>query len=184
MMQVIICYTWIGIKKKMSNKNKNTRDLEYPLIVQKQHGEYCMKCGIEPWMLKELGRSPQLCIDHINNNNADNRLENYQLLCKSCNTKKNHPALAEPFERKPTPEMIKGRKDEADFRRWVAGHYMENENIGLTLDYLLNSGAEIVGNSQESCKRYLGKMTSDAGMYEWFDKMGSVIMVLKPEYKN
>lgn len=168
----------------MANKNKDTRDREYPLIVQRQHGEFCMMCKIEPWMLAEMGRSPTLCIDHINNNNSDNRLDNYQLLCKSCNTKKNHPSLAEPFQRTATPEMIKGKKDEADFRRWVAGHYMENENIGLAFSYLVNSGAETVGNSPESCKRYLAKMTSQAGIYEWFDKMGSVVMVLKKEYKN
>lgn len=168
----------------MANMNKDTRDRIYPLVVEKQKGEYCVICNSDPWILIQIGRSPTLCIDHINNNNNDNRLSNYQLLCKSCNTKKNHPSIAEPFERKPTPEMIKGRKDESDFRRWVAGHYMENENIGLSLDYLLNTGAEIVGNSQESCKRYLAKMTSTAGMYEWFDKMGSVVMVLKKEYKN
>lgn len=162
--------------------NKKKRDEIYPILVEK-FGEMCVNCKTEPWILVEQGKSPVLCIDHINNNNSDNRIENYQLLCKSCNTKKNHPSLGEPFERKATPEMIKGRKDEADFRRWVAGHYMENENIGLSFDYLVNSGAETVGNSPESCKRYLGKMTSDAGIYEWFDKMGSVVMVLKKEYK-
>lgn len=169
---------------KMANMNKQNRDKNYPLVIEKQFGEYCVLCSIEPWMLKEQGKSPILFIDHINNNNSDNRLSNYQLLCRSCNTKKNHPSLGEPFERKATPEMIKGRKDEGDFRRWAAGHYMENENIGLSLDYLLNTGAEIIGNSQESCKRYLAKMTSSAGMYEWFDKMGGVVMVLKSEFKN
>lgn len=164
--------------------NSETRKKVYPLVVIKQHGEYCMMCKIEPWILKEQGRSPVLCIDHINNNNSDNSMNNYQLLCKSCNTKKNHPSLGEPFERKATPEMIKGRVDESNFRRWVAGHYMENENVGLSFDYLINTGAEIVGNSQESNKRYLAKMTSEAGMYEWFDKFGSVVMVLKRKYKN
>lgn len=184
MMQVIICYTWIGIKNEMANKNKDARDREYPLIVQRQHGEYCMMCKIEPWMLVEQGRSPTLCIDHINNNDSDNRLDNYQLLCKSCNTKKNHPTLEEPFARSATPEMIRGKKYESDFRRWVAGHYMENENIGLHYDYLINTGAEIVECSTETIKRYLNKMTSSAGIYEWFDKMGSTVMVLKSEYKN
>lgn len=168
----------------MANMNKQTRDQLYPQIVQKQHGEFCIMCKIEPWILKEQGRSPILCIDHINNNNNDNRMANYQLLCKSCNTKKNHPTLEEPFTRSATPEMIRGKKFESDFRRWVAGQYMENENIGLEYNYLVNTGAEIVECSPETIKRYLNKMTSSAGMYEWFDKMGSVVMVLKSEYKN
>lgn len=164
--------------------NKQTRDKLYPQVVKKQYGEYCVICKIEPWVLIEQGRSPVLCIDHINNNNADNRLENYQLLCKSCNTKKNHPTLEEPYARSATPEMIKGKKYESDFRRWVAGHYMENENIGLEYNFLVNSGAEFVGCSTETIKRYLNKMTSTQGIYEWFDKMGSVVMVLKSQYKN
>lgn len=168
----------------MANMNKENRDRRYPQIVDKQHGEFCILCKIEPWMLKEQGKSPILFIDHINNNNSDNRMENYQLLCRSCNTKKNHPTLEEPFTRSATPEMITGKKYEADFRRWVAGQFMENENIGLEYSYLVNTGAETVNCSPETIKRYLNKMTSSAGMYEWFDKMGSVVMVLKSQYKN
>ena len=168
----------------MANMNKRNRDKIYPKCVEKQHGEYCVLCGVEPWILAEQGKSPILFIDHINNNNSDNRLENYQLLCRSCNTKKNHPSLAEPFTRSATPEMITGKRYEKDFRRWVSGHYMENENIGLSYDYLLNSGAEYIGCSQETLKRYLKKMTSSEGIYEWFDKTGGISMVLKAEYKN
>lgn len=168
----------------MANKNKDARDREYPLIIKKQHGEYCMMCKIEPWMLIEQGRTPILCIDHIDNNNNNNRLDNEQLLCKSCNTKKNHPALAEPFTRSATPEMILGKKYESDFRRWVAGHYMENENIGLEYKFLINSGAEYVGCSQTSIRRYLDKMTSTEGMYEWESRTSAILLVLKPKYKN
>ena len=168
----------------MANMNKKTRDQIYPLVVEKQKGEYCVLCNIEPWILKEQGKSPILFIDHINNNNSDNRMANYQLLCRSCNTKKNHPSLGEPFARTATPEMITGKKYEADFRRWVAGHYMENENIGLEYSFLVNSGAEFVGCSPETIKRYLAKMSSAQGIYEWFDKMGSIVLVLKQEYKN
>ncbi len=168
----------------MSNKNKETRDREYPLCVNKQGGEYCILCKIEPWILIEQGKSPILFIDHINNNNSDNRLDNYQLLCRSCNTKKNHPSLAEPFTRSATPEMISGKRFEGDFRRWVSGQYMENENIGLNYSYLINSGAEFVGCSPETIKRYLAKMTRQAGIYEWFNSSAGEVMVLKQEYKN
>ncbi len=168
----------------MSNKNKETRDREYPLIVEKQRGEYCVLCKIEPWILAEQGKSPILFIDHINNNNSDNRLMNYQLLCRSCNTKKNHPSLAEPFKRSATPEMITGKKYEADFRRWVAGQFMNDENCGLQYPYLINSGAEFVGCSPETIKRYLSKMSSQEGIYEWFESSQGTVLVLKQQYKN
>lgn len=170
----------------MTNMNKKTRDQLYPLVQEQQGGEYCILCNRSKTQLIQDGHKPEFCIDIDDNsgNHSKRNLRQMQLLCHSCNTKKNHPSLGESYERKATPEMIKGRKDEADFRRWVAGHYMENENVGLSMDYLLNTGAETIGNSQESCKRYLAKMTSSAGMYEWFEKFGSNVMVLKEEYKN
>ena len=61
---------------------------------------------------------------------------------------------------------------------------MENENVGLEHDYLINSGAELVNCSPETVKRYLAKMTSSEGMYEWEDRFGAVLLVLKSEYKN
>ena len=75
----------------MSNMNKKDHDRWYPLIMAKQGGEYCTLCGKTIKQLIEDGQSGQLCIDHINNNNSINHLDNFQFLCKSCNTIKNHP---------------------------------------------------------------------------------------------
>lgn len=170
----------------MSNMNKKDHDYLYPQVMAQQGGEYCVNCNRDKKDLINDGHKSEFCIDVSDNSHDHSRknLRMMQLLCHSCNTKKNHPALAEPFTRSATPEMVKGKINEDDFRRWVAGHYMENENIGLSYDYLINSGAEIVGNSQESCKRYLKKMTSTAGIYEWFTRTGGVSMVLKKEFKN
>lgn len=170
----------------MSNMNKKDHDFLYPLVKEQQGGEFCVNCDRDKKQLMNDGHKPEFCIDVYDNSNNHSRknLRSMQLLCHSCNTKKNHPTLEEPLERKPTPEMIKGRLDEHNFRRWVLGHYMTNENIGLTFDYLINSGSETVGNSPESCKRYLGKMTSEVGMYTWEDRFRVVLMVLKSKYKN
>jgi len=166
----------------MSNMNKKDHDRWYPLIMAKQGGEYCVMCGLTIKQLINNGQSGKLCIDHINNNNSINEIENFQFLCKSCNTIKNHPKNIEPFERLATPEMIKGKKFEKDFRRWVQGFFMVDPHCGLEYSFLINSGAEKVECSTETIKRYLNKMTSKEGMYEWIDKFGSTVLVLKDEY--
>lgn len=170
----------------MSNMNKKDHDYLYPQVLAQQGGEYCVFCSRQKKDLISDGHKPEFCIDVSDNSHDHSRknLRMMQLLCHSCNTKKNHPALEEPFTRSATPEMIKGKKYESDFRRWVAGQYQVNENIGLEYSYLINSGAEFVNCSIETIKRYLAKMTSSAGMYEWNDRTGSVLMVLKKEFKN
>lgn len=170
----------------MANMNKHTRDQLYPLVAAQQGGEYCVFCNRDKTDLKNDGHKPEFCIDVDDNshNHSKSNLRQMQLACHSCNTKKNHPSIAEPYERTATPEMILGKRYESDFRRWVSGFFMENENIGLSYSYLVNSGAEFVGCSTETIKRYLNKMTSTEGMYEWFDRTGGVSMVLKSKYKN
>lgn len=167
----------------MANLNKKQRDEIYPHVIAKQGGEFCVACGRDLEALKRDGHKPELCIDNFDNSGNHKNIQNLQLLCHSCNTIKNHPQTSVPFHRSATPEMILGKRYEADFRRWVQGFFMENENIGLEYDHLVNSGAEKVNCSTETIKRYLRKMTSSEGIYEWEDRFGSVLLVLKSQYK-
>jgi hypothetical protein len=167
----------------MVNMNKRQRDLVYPHVLARQGGEFCVGCGRDPSSLKRDGHKPEFCIDCVDNSGDHSRIENLQLLCHSCNTKKNHPDTDIPFHRTPTPEMVLGKRYESDFRRWIAGQFMENSNIGLEYDFAVSSGAEKVGCSPETIKRYLKKMTSSEGMYTWEDRYGSVLLVLKPEFR-
>jgi len=50
--------------------------------IAERDGEFCRKC-------EKLPSEGQLIIDHIDNNNDNNSFDNYQLLCRSCNYKKN-----------------------------------------------------------------------------------------------
>ena len=168
----------------MTNLSKKQRLKLYPFVVARQGGEFCVLCGRDKFRLKEDGHKPEYCIDCIDNSGEHREINNLQLLCHSCNTKKNHPSTTEPFERTPTPEMSLGRKFEKDYRRWVIGQFLPNENIGLQYDYLINAGAEKIGCSPETIKRYLKKMTSKEGIYEWNDQFGSVLLVLKKEKKS
>jgi hypothetical protein len=153
-------------------------------VLAKQGGEFCVMCGRSKRELIQDGHKPQFCIDCKDNSGDHKSLDNLQLLCRSCNTKKNHPETDVPFNRVPTPEMIVGKKYEKNFRRWVNGHYLVNANTGLEYSYLINSGAEKVGCSPETIKRYLNKMTSSEGMYEWEERFGGTLLVLKPEHKT
>ncbi len=162
--------------------NKRQRDEKYPHILAKQGEEFCIKCGRNKLLLKKDGEKPEFCIDHIDNNNNNNSLDNLQFLCHSCNTKKNHPQTTEPYERKATPELILGKAYEKKFRRWVVGKFEEGKNA-LEYSFVLNSGAEFIGCSQETLKRYLAKMTSDNGMYEWEERFAGTFMVLKPQFR-
>lgn len=169
----------------MTRMNKKQHDEMYWKIVEKQKGEFCNHCDRTRHLLMSDGLKPELIIDCIPNDGDHSNVEKLQLLCRSCNTKKNHPANVEPFERSATPEMIRGNRYENDFRRWVVGHYQVNTNIGLTYSFLINSGAEKVGCSTETIKRYLNKMSSDEGMYTWENRSGSEpLLVLKEMYRD
>ena len=141
------------------------------LVLARQGGEYCAMCGKHRLQLLNEGGSANLCIDHKDNNNNNNIPTNLQFLCHPCNTKKNHPSIEDPQQRVMTPEMALGKTYEKRFRRWVAGLVQTPENHGLVqYDFLVHSGAEKIGCSQETIKRYLKKMTSDAGAYEWLQR--------------
>lgn len=166
----------------MANMNKQTHDKLFPLIKNKQKGEYCLNCFKSPFELQSTGQDPNLVIDHKNNNNADNRLENLQLLCRSCNTKKNHWRKAEPFERSATPEIIINRKNENRFRNYTLGRILDPVNNGsLEHDSLIADGAEFIGCSVQAIKNYLIKMTSpEHGLYTWEARPdGFVYLILK-----
>lgn len=167
----------------MTNLNKRQRDQIYPYIVAKQGGEYCLGCGRDGASLMRDGHKPEFCIDNKDNSGDHSKLDNLQLLCHSCNTKKNHPVNDLPFTRTATPEMIKNRMNEPNFRRWVMGHFMINPNTSLDHEYVLTSGAEKCNCSIEACKNYLRKMTSAEGMYTYEERFGETVLILKPEFR-
>lgn len=76
-------YVSVSSKQKLNiNKRKPIRPAVRSLLLETY--PYCMQCGITP----EQG--VRLEIDHINNDPSDNRMENLQVLCRSCNMGKFH----------------------------------------------------------------------------------------------
>lgn len=71
-------YVSVSSKQKLNiNKRKPIRRAVRLLLLETY--PYCMQCGATP----EQG--VRLEIDHINNDPSDNRMENLQVLCRSCN---------------------------------------------------------------------------------------------------
>jgi len=143
----------------VSNMNGKTRKKLYMRIAERD-GEFCRKC-------EKLPSEGQLIIDHIDNNNDNNSFDNYQLLCRSCNYKKNPSRPLDQCVSKSEKNKVNSisinREKEPKFREWV---YDVVKGSGILWDDLVSSGAEKFEISIESAKRYLTKMVSKLGLLE------------------
>lgn len=149
----------------MANMNKATHDRLHPLIVEKQLGEYCVGCKRDPFILTTIGKDPKMLIDHIDNNNENNDLENLQLLCRGCNTMKNHwrhlPNIEDDLNDSPSYILKKSKQNEFKFRNYTMGRLQEpGANYHVHLESLIADGAEFCKCSPQAIKNYILKMTS------------------------
>ena len=163
--------------------NARNRDRLWPEVVAKQGGVYCVACARTPESLYAHGLSKQLCIDHKDNNQQNCNISNLQLLCKSCNTKKNHPrSPASPPAQDPqtSAELLISRRAEPEFRRFINGEFAAGRRDYPYLE-LVNDAAELTGTSQETIRRYLAKSCSRFGLYALESREGKVFVVLKPD---
>jgi hypothetical protein len=145
--------------------NGNQRKkLHHRLIAR--DGPNCEICHVS-----ELIRKP--VIDHIDNNNRNNLLDNLQLLCRPCNYKKN-PRLSErdssdlSSENKSTgsASISINQEKEQKFRDFVYREIIFGERRNHSRKNIVNSGAEVVGISPITANRYFEKLSSFAGLLE------------------
>ena len=165
----------------MSNMNSrmNKKARAY---LNKKFGAYCRGC-------QALESERKLEVDHIDNNNSNNNHNNWQYLCYSCNYIKN-PRLK---ERKKEPldvcggvcdsldretEITINREKEPKFREYVEFRVREEKEV--TQQDLINGGAELLGCSQKTTRRYLDKLTSSEGKYQK-KKIENIIMIYLKE---
>ncbi|MGB2867845.1 MAG: HNH endonuclease signature motif containing protein [Bacteroidota bacterium] len=159
--------------------NARIRNRLYPQLVERDR-ERCRICG-------RPGNRNTLVIDHINNDNGDNRLENLQLLCKSDNSQKNprgpgrrkllSPVCVQEIDRASagSAEMQKNLEAEPAFAHWL---YEEIRKSGkITLDDALNGGALAARCSQMTIKRYLKKLTFRDGPFEMLEDQEKNIFI-------
>jgi hypothetical protein len=156
--------------ENMSRMNKRTRDRLYPILAERQYGEYCKVCG-------EPGTKETLIIEHLDNNNANNELENLRLCCQSCNILKNprgkgqkkispESASAREINIESTKSAAQAKNDVSEpvFRRWVYSFMLVHGKISV--QDAINSGAEVARCSTQASKRYVDKMASITGDYQ------------------
>ena len=158
----------------MSNMNKRLHDLLYPLIEEKQ-GKICANF--------ECGNVEDLFIDHIDNNNSNNDIDNLQFLCRSCNTKKNHPRTTEPTIRNAPPEYTAGKKNYKLAKKYIYGRLHDpEEHEALYLDDLIDDVANFVDCSQTQVKNYINKMCSKKhGLCTTEERTKGIFLVWKNE---
>lgn len=159
--------------------NKRIRDMVYPVLVNRM-GEQCVKCGVNKWMLEQLGKQPMLVIDHIDNNNSNNAINNMQLLCRSCNTSKNWTReKSEPDTRNVPLELRLSLSYKKKAKKYIYGR-LDSENYALNYKDLVNDLSEFMGNSQQANRTYLDAFCSKKhGMFTTEDRNGEIFLVPK-----
>jgi hypothetical protein len=146
----------------------------YDFLVARD-GEFC-------WIGGETGNNHTLVIDHWDNNNANNDLQNLHLICRSVNALKNPRGRSRKIQsstyvcadvsasitklmnpRSLSPELEKNLHAEPRFRHWLFSNVVHHTRIKLAT--VLNGGAETAHCSQETIKRYVRKLTWEEGLY-------------------
>ena len=159
----------------MSKMNGPTRKKKYS-FVSARDGEYCKSC-------EALSSERELVLDHKDNNNSNNALENLQLLCRKCNYLKNprgpvDMCVSESASQIPS-ELEVNRTKEPQFKSNIA-RYINEKEFWEEKD-LINSCAEKLGLSPVTIKRYLDKVCSSEGIYRRIDSDGKNWITYKAE---
>ena len=108
-------------------------------------------------------------IDHINQDPGDNRPENLRGLCKSCNLRQRNLVSADSVKSESvtdyeaSAEIQISQDAEPRFRRWLFER--TGSRLPLYASEAIYGGAEFVGISPVTARRYLGKVTSPQGIY-------------------
>jgi hypothetical protein len=171
-------------------------------LIARTDGDRCAICGAGPTATNALD------IDHIDGNPKNNAPDNLRLLCRRCNVatsnrlhpRKNHSsdlrerkkiggqaatriAKEDANYREGSPEMQANLLFEDPFREWVIARVTEQGSYPYTS--AVNAGAERVGCSPLTTRRYLDKLTSEDGpLTEIKDALGHRVLILKPHLQT
>lgn len=130
------------------------------LLTKQQQGlcALCHEVGVEE-------------IDHVNGDPSDNHPDNLRGVHKSCNIRQRNLAVGistesereRAREKEDSAEIEINRDAEPRYRKWLFERSAKPEP--LYTGEAIYGGAEIVGISPITARRYLGKVTSPQGIY-------------------
>ncbi len=140
----------------MSNMNGRNRVKLYKEISLRD-GEFCRNCGV-------LSAEKQLVIDHRDNDNGNNSMDNLQFLCRKCNYLKNPRGAGVPLDKcvKCSSPAQNINKEKEVLFRW----YMFSVDQDMNYKKIIHRTAEHLNLSPVTTKRYLDKMCSEIGVFE------------------
>jgi hypothetical protein len=173
------------------NRNKNLEE-----IAKRDGGLICFIGG-------EILDRQDARIDHWDNNNSNNKLENLHILCPSMNSVKNprrhdkrykvlSPIYGNMYERMcdnvrlhtNSIEIIKNMQAEPDFKHWLFYKIVHDDRIFF--EDALDGGAAFARCSQETIRRYIKKEVSEVRIYRQLEDPDThkKLIMLKPEWET
>ena len=133
-------------------------------LVAKHDGEYCKLCGATSTEKQLI----VICISNASDADPNKKI----LLCMNCLVHKRLYELCVSEREKLkanesyVTELQVSRRKQIPFRLYVFARLQESKEKCLPERDLINSGAEVVGISTTTARRYLDKMCSSAGVLE------------------
>lgn len=159
------------------------RNYWYSKVAEKQHGEYCLGCGISKdskWKNKTF---TGLRVDKINNDGnhtiSDNSVNDFQLLCISCNRIKN-PIHEPNTDLEMTQSERTNKRAEKPLMEWL--YSMLKEGKSIKWSWFVAEGSFKFDISPETIeRRYMKKyFQSDSSPFEFdLDHWDQTIIILK-----
>lgn len=143
----------------MSNYSGQTRKKLYKQIIERD-GEVCRFC-------RKGTASCTLVLVNVNCNTNDNRIENLEVLCKSCNYYRNKIRSSDKcVNRQYTETCLEiNQQKEPLFRQYVYERLRESRRIDIKT--LIDDGAEEFRLSPITIQRYLDKLCSSVGLCKY-----------------
>jgi len=153
--------------------NGNTTRKKRQMLITK-YGEFCTCCG-------KLPDEGTLVLNRKDNDNKNTRLENLQLLCRSCvnlrnKTDVNDDLCVNTQTKKETCLSI-NREKVPLFKEFI--HKTIPRGHSVALRAIVYSGAEEIGASPVTVKRYLDTMASRSGELEILEYDGISMVAFK-----
>jgi hypothetical protein len=160
--------------------NKKTHDRLFKILIERD-GPYCASCG-------RFCTHKSLCIDHKDNNNSNNDLDNLQLLCRSCNTKKNPRGKAKPENKSNDAKILEQSEEIRLKKKYIAIFlpWLEDQiKIYGRVDKkeIIRSGAKVTDASMKTITDYLNVECSLAGRYTIVSDDGKEYVEFKDWWK-